>query len=240
MNKNKPLIIAHRGASAAAPENTRPAFELACSQGAAMIEIDVRCSADGVLVVFHDDAIRLRDGCERPVSSCRLTDLQAVDISGERVPTLAEVCDLARRRGVRLNLDIKQRGIMAEVVAMLRDYDLSHEVIISAFDAAPLYAVQHIAPEIARGYLMGTRSYHPLTRAREVWPFLHLRRVGAVAWHPSHELPLLRYLLPLVRRAGYAVNVWTVDDPQRMHKLVALGATGIITNNPVLARQTFT
>jgi glycerophosphoryl diester phosphodiesterase len=79
---------------------------------------------------------------------------------------------------------------------------------------------------------MGTSDWHPATRAREAWPLPHLRRAGAVAWHPAHTLPLLRFLLPLVRRAGYMVNVWTVDDPGRMRQLARWGATGIITNDP--------
>ncbi|MGB9633837.1 MAG: glycerophosphodiester phosphodiesterase, partial [Chloroflexaceae bacterium] len=78
---------------------------------------------------------------------------------------------------------------------------------------------------------------HPSVRARELWPFFALRAVEAVAWHPYYDLPCLDWLIPLVRRAGYQVNVWTVDEPERMRTLAALGATGIITNRPDLARQ---
>jgi glycerophosphoryl diester phosphodiesterase len=84
---------------------------------------------------------------------------------------------------------------------------------------------------------MGTDTYRPNVRARELWPFFALRSVEAVAWHPYHDLPAIERVLPLVRRAGYQVNAWTVDDPQRIRALVALGATGIITNRPDVARE---
>ena len=90
------LVIAHRGASAYAPENTIAAFELAHRQGADMIELDVQQSADGVLVVFHDDTTERWDGQKRLVTDCTLAELQALDIGGEKVITLAEACAFAR------------------------------------------------------------------------------------------------------------------------------------------------
>lgn len=233
-----PCIIAHRGASAAAPENTLPAFVLAQRLGADMIELDVQRAADGTLVVFHDATTERWDGRPRPVQHCSLAELRLLDIGGAEVPTLDEVCAFARDCGIALNVEIKQADCAAAVVALLRRYDLSQQVLVSSFYAAALRDAQQHAPEMARAYLMGTRSYHPTTRLRELWPFSHLRRVGARAWHPSDELPFLRWVLPLVRRAGYGVNVWTVDTPARMRQLVAWGATGIITNDPALARAT--
>ena len=86
------LVIAHRGASAYAPENTMPAFELAVRQGADMLELDVLRSADGALVVFHDDTTERWDGRRRLAAGCTLAELRQLDIGGERVATLAEVC----------------------------------------------------------------------------------------------------------------------------------------------------
>jgi glycerophosphoryl diester phosphodiesterase len=83
---------------------------------------------------------------------------------------------------------------------------------------------------------MGDDTYRPDVRLREAWPFPALRGVGAVAWHPSSQLPLLAWLIPRVRRAGYRVNVWTVDDVAVMRKLIALGVDGIITNTPDVLR----
>src|SRR5262249_55629247 len=92
------------------------------------------------------------------------------------------------------------------------------------------------SPHLPRAYLMGNDTYRPDVRLREAWPFPALRDVGALAWHPCRELPLLAWLVPRVRRAGYQINVWTVDDVAEMRKLIALGVDGIITNVPDVLR----
>jgi glycerophosphoryl diester phosphodiesterase len=84
---------------------------------------------------------------------------------------------------------------------------------------------------------MGNDTWRPDVRFREAWPFRALRRTGAAAWHPTAELPLINMLIPRVRRAGYRVNVWTVDDPAMMRGLIALGVDGIITNVPDVLRE---
>jgi glycerophosphoryl diester phosphodiesterase len=230
------LVIAHRGASAYAPENTIPAFELAVRQGADMLELDVQRTADGVLVVFHDDTTERWDGRKRLMSACTLAQLQALDIAGAQIATLAEVCAFARERGVRLNVEIKGLGIGASVAGMLHDERVEDLVLISSFEAGALREVAAVSPHLPRAYLMGHDTYRPDVRLREAWPFGALRRLGAAAWHPACELPLLAWIIPRVRRAGYAVNVWTVDDTVAMRQLIALGVDGIITNVPDVLR----
>jgi glycerophosphoryl diester phosphodiesterase len=228
------LIIAHRGASAEAPENTMAAFTLAHRQGADMIELDLLPTADGRLAVFHDETTERWDGRPRPVAACSLAELQQLDIGGERVPVLEEVLAFAAETGMALNLELKAAGMGARCAALLREFGVAEQVIVSSFYPAALHELRAVAPELRRAYLMGTRSYRPDVRAREFWPFFELRAVAASAWHPSDELPGLAQSLPLVRRAGYQVNVWTVDDPARMRALAALGASGIITNCPAV------
>jgi glycerophosphoryl diester phosphodiesterase len=230
------LVIAHRGASAYAPENTLPAFELALRQGADMLELDVQRSADGVLVVFHDDTTERWDGRRRLATACTLAELRALDIGGARVATLAEVCAFARERDVRLNVEIKGLGIGALVAHMLRDERVEDLVLISSFEAGALREVAAASPRLPRAYLMGNDTYRPDVRLREAWPFAALRRLDVAAWHPSRDLPLLTWLIPRVRRAGYAVNVWTVDDVAAMRRLIALGVDGIITDVPDVLR----
>jgi glycerophosphoryl diester phosphodiesterase len=231
-----PLVIAHRGASAYAPENTIPAFELAVRQGADMIELDVQRSADGVLVVFHDDTTERWDGQRRLAAACTLAELLALDIGGERVATLAEASAFARERGVRLNVELKAAGFGAEVVRMLRAERVEELVLISSFVEAALHESAAANPRIPRAYLMGNDTWRPDVRFREAWPFGALRRTKAVAWHPTIELPFVNMLIPRVRRADYQVNVWTVDDPAIMHTLIGLGVDGIITNVPDVLR----
>jgi glycerophosphoryl diester phosphodiesterase len=231
------LVIAHRGASAYAPENTLAAFELAVRQGADMIELDVQRSADGVLVVFHDETTERWDGRRRPAAMCTLAELRALDIGGERVATLAETCVFARERGTRLNVELKGAGFGADVAQMLRAERIDDLVLISSFVEAALHEFAAASPHIPRAYLMGNDTWRPDVRFREAWPFGALRRTGAAAWHPTSELPLVNMLIPRVRRAGFQVNVWTIDDPAIMRKLIALGVDGIITNVPDVLRE---
>lgn len=226
------LVIAHRGASAYAPENTLRAFELAARQGADMCELDVQRTADGVLVVFHDDTTARWEAQGRPVTHCTLADLRQLDIGGERVATLAEVCSFARERGMRLNVELKMRGIGADVVRLVHHERVSDQVLISSFWDEALAEIAAVAPGMPRALLMGIPTFRPDVRLRESWPFLDLKRVGAVAWHPAWQIPLLDHVAPIVRRAGYRVHVWTVNDPDDMRRFLVLGVDGIITDTP--------
>lgn len=230
------LVIAHRGASAYAPENTMPAFALAADQGADMIELDVQRSADGVLVIFHDATTERWDGRPTPVGALRLDDLRRIAIGDARIATLAEVCAFARERGLRMNVELKALGIGAQVARLLREERAEDLALISSFSAAALGEVAAASPQLPRAYLMGTYTYRPDVRLREGWPFPALRRAGASAWHPAYQLPLIDWLVPRVRRAGYRVNVWTVDDLMVMRRMVALGVDGIITDTPDVLR----
>jgi glycerophosphoryl diester phosphodiesterase len=231
------LVIAHRGASAYAPENTMPAFELAVRQGADMLELDVQRSSDGVLVIFHDHTTERWDGHQRLASACTLAELLALDIGGAKLATLAEVCVFAREQNVRLNVELKGVGFSADVARMLRAERVEELVLISSFAEQALMEFAAASPNLPRAYLMGTETYRPAVRLREGWPFNALRRTGSAAWHPAYQLPLLTWLIPRVHRAGFQVNVWTVDDIEWMRKLVQLGVDGIITNTPDVLRE---
>ena len=231
------LVIAHRGASAYAPENTLAAFELAAQQHADMIELDVQRTADGTLVVFHDDTTERWDGRARPVGECTLAELMALDIGGEKVATLAETCVFAREHHMRMNVELKAAGFGAAVAQMLRGERVEELVLISSFVEAALMEIAAASPALPRAYLMGTETYNPAVRIREGWPFGALQRTGSAAWHPAYELPLLTWLIPRVRKAGFQVNVWTVDNVAWMRKLVGLNVEGIITNTPDVLRR---
>lgn len=229
------LVIAHRGASAYAPENTMPAFELALRQGADMLELDVLRTADGVLAVFHDDTTERWDGSQRLVASCTLAELQALNIGGARVATLAEVCVFARTHQMRLNVELKGEGFSADVAHMLETEGVANLVLVSSFSEMALHAFAAASPQIPRAFLIDTDA-EPADDDLS-WPFAALQRIGARAWHPSSELRQLHRLIPHVQAAGYAVNVWTVDNRQTMRALIAAGVDGIITNTPDVLRQ---
>lgn len=226
------LNIGHRGASGYAPENTLRAFELARTQGAEMVELDVQRSSDGVLVVFHDDTTERWNGEKRLLSSYTFDEIRKLDIGGEQVATLEEVCAFARDTNMQLNVELKQPDIVAPSVALLRQFNIVDQTVVSSFYHEALVALQNEAPDVRGAYLMGERTLRPDVRAREFWPFFQLRQVGAYAWHPYFKLPMLEQIMPQVRRAGYQINVWTVNDPEIAKQLVDWGATGIITDLP--------
>ncbi|MEM7341668.1 MAG: glycerophosphodiester phosphodiesterase [Actinomycetota bacterium] len=215
-------IIGHRGASASHPENTIEAFRAAADQGAHGIELDVRRSADDVLVVFHD--AHLPDGrLVRNVTSAELPD---------QIPTLAEA--LAECHDLWVNIEIKnlpgdpdydaEMGSSVAVAGLIAAYDLPHGVLVSSFDIGNLDRIRSIDPSIEAGWLVWGETQPAVLIERTV---AH----GLQAIHP-HDLLVDRSFVQRARDAGLAVNVWTVDDPDRIRHLVELGVDGIITNDP--------
>lgn len=200
-----------------------------------MIEFDVRPTGDGAIVVFHDDTTERWNGRAESVGRLTLAQMQAIDLRGERAPTLDDVCAWARESGLLLNVEIKVAGIEAAVAQTIHRHGIAEQVIISSFDPAALQAMREVAPALARGVL--TDSSATPVAADPAWPLGALEDLGARAWHPSWRLPRLEALIPRVRQAGYAVNVWTVDDPAVMRRLLALDVEGIMTNRPALLAE---
>lgn len=231
------LVIAHRGASAYAPENTMPAFELAVQQKADMIELDVQRSVDAVLVVFHDTTTERWNGRQQLIKDYQFDELRMLDINGARIPTLTEVCAFAREQNIRLNIELKGTGMGAATVQIIRAEKVEDLVLISSFWADALMELASIAPHLSRAYLVGTRTYRPDIRLQEGWPFPMLKRMRATAWHPAYELPLLRMLVPQAHQRGYKVNVWTVNEPEMMQRMIKLEVDGIITDTPDVLRS---
>lgn len=230
-------VIAHRGASAYAPENTIAAFELAIQQGADMVELDVQRSADGTLIIFHDETTERWDGQRKLAIECSLDELRQLDIGGERIATLQETCEFAKSHSLALNVELKGFGIGADVCRILRETGVEELVLFSSFVPEALREVQAISPHIPRAYLMGTDTLRPKVRLRESWPLTALRQEEVQVWHPAYQIPFLSRVIPVVKRAGYGINVWTVNDPRRMRQLIELGVDGIITDTPDVLRR---
>ncbi len=238
-----PRIVAHRGGSAIAPENTMAAFRKAIELDADGIELDVHLTADARLVVIHDDSldrvanspIRIgRSGVDElrefDVGSW-FTSPDGADFSGERIPTLEEVLELAADAGLWVNVELKAGsrlypGIERETVKQIDRFGLSEKVVVSSFDHYSLREVKRENPAVAVGVLH-TSS---LIDAHE-----YASIVGADALHP-HAMVVDQGYVSGARGLGMAINVWTVNDAASAKMLAAAGVDSIITDDPALIR----
>jgi glycerophosphoryl diester phosphodiesterase len=227
-----PLVIAHRGASTSAPENTLAAFDLARRQGADGVELDVQTTRDGCAVVAHDRTLRRTTGDRRRVDAVALEELATLDcgswfdagFSGERIPPLDEALD--RLRGMRIvNIEMKGSSpdLVDAVIAAVRATATESSVLLSSFDHRLVLAALHKAPRIARATLV-----HPLDRGE---PSRAARAVGAAAIVLSRR-QLRRERIADARRHGLGVIVYTVDLRADIARCLAAGVDGIITNDP--------
>lgn len=239
-------IIAHRGACFDAPENSLEAFELALRQGADGIELDVHLSADGVPVVCHDGTTaRTTDG-DLAIASTRLDDLRALrQPNGERLPTLAEVADLVRGRGV-LDVELKSGGaaVARAVLEVLAATGTRQDALITSFDQGLIVATRAAGFTGRLGLLIGSRSLRPRQRAYETWPLRAVERTGADTLVIHHRLlhPPLRRAL---RARSFGCMLWTATEDEEkpveararmLRRAAALAPDGIIVGRVAEAR----
>lgn len=230
----KTLIYAHRGASGHAPENTMAAFKLAIEEGADGIELDVQMSADGKLVVIHDETLERTTSGQGLVSKHTYDQLRALDASftfahcrGETIPLLSQVLELLQPAGLELNIELKNGllpydGLEREVVRLVREYAMERQVVLSSFNH---YSVAHLAryaPDMETAILYEAGLYRP-------WEYA--AHVGARGLHPYF------YAAPpeIVRasqQAGLKIRPWTVNREEDFRRLALSGVDAIITDYP--------
>ena len=223
--QKRPLIIAHRGASADFPENSLDAFSGALQQGADWVELDVRRSKDGVLVVHHDAHLAGGD---------LIKDLDSNSLP-EGVPSLAEAFEASESMGVNIEIkhlpgepDFDEVDLVCEaVVGLVRAYRSTDKILVSSFDINAIDRIKETDPLIATGWLVAARSdgIQILDRASS-----H----NHSAINPWDDL-VDESLIEEAHSRGLNVNVWTVDDESRILQLSEWGVDGIITNFPSLA-----
>jgi glycerophosphoryl diester phosphodiesterase len=221
----RPLVLGHRGASAAAPENTLAAFERARELGADGVELDVRRTADGGLVVHHDAVL---PGLG-PVA-----DLRVSDLPGD-VPLLEAALDTLH--GLEIHVEIKNSPLepgfdpdertARDIVDLLRDRRGVDRVVVSSFTLATLDAVKALAAAIETAVLAPAL-------ADPEWVIDTALDRGHDGIHPE-DAAITPALVDRARDAGLAVRAWTIDDPARLTELAALGLDGIMTNEVELA-----
>ncbi|SIM61360.1 glycerophosphodiester phosphodiesterase [Micromonospora cremea] len=226
-------VIAHRGASAAAPENTLVAQEIARKGGADWIENDVQPSKDGVPFILHDGTVdRTTDGSGN-VRDLTAAQIKALDAGswfgpqyvGERVPTLSEQLADLRNRGGSLLLEIKGKHTRAEVatiIQVIRDEQMMGRVFVQSFEVDALRYTYELAPELPLGLLRSSLDADPVAISRE----LHL-----TAYNPDGNALLAKpeVVAPL-HAAGVAVMAWTMDSAGLWQRLERIGTDAVITN----------
>ena len=227
-----PLRIAHRGASGRglAPENTLAAFEKALDIGVDMLEIDVRVTGDGQLIVLHDPSLDRTTDCEGIVREMGLDEIRQADAGdGERVPILREVFDLARNRAPIL-LEIKSDFIAERVVQAIADAQIEEQVVVQSFNPQTVERVKRLAPHLPSSLLIGELPTTP-SRVRARRLVSQVLEVGANTlsiWHAT----LTPSLIEEMRKRGIAVWAWTVDEEITMRDLAMMGVQGVVTNYP--------
>lgn len=228
-----PLVIAHRGASAEAPENTIAAFELALEQGADAIAIDVRLSADEQPVVIAEEGLGPMADGGAPVSGRTVRELKRLDaggwwspgFKGQHVQTLQEVLERFRDR-TRFWIELGGRpGVEEHVVSMVEIYGVIDRAVVQSPDPAALARVQAMSPEI-RLALMVTRQT-PAPGMAEPGP--------AAAISLGRDL-VSEEAIGAIRRAGLGCYAWTVDEPAQADRLVDWCIDGIATGRPGAVR----
>ncbi|HHY78926.1 MAG TPA: glycerophosphodiester phosphodiesterase [Thermoanaerobacter sp.] len=231
----KPLVIAHRGDSRNAPENTLASFKRALEMGADGIELDVQLTKDGQLVVIHDERVdRTTDGIGF-VKDFTLKELKRLDagikfdkkFAGERIPTLNEVFELIGHKNFIINIEIKSGvvlypGIEEKLVEAIKDYDFEEKVVISSFNHYSLRDVKRIAPEFKIGLLYQCGLVEPWHMAI---------RMKAYSLHPFY-FNIIPELVEGCKKNNIKLFPWTVDRKEDMEMMIKAGVDAIITDDP--------
>jgi glycerophosphoryl diester phosphodiesterase len=245
----RPLVIAHRGGAGLWPENTLYGFERARALGVDVIETDVRATADGELVIFHDERLERTTNGAGPVGSLTLAELKRLDAayrfspdggrtfplrgSGISVPTLREV--FAALPHMRFNIEPKQAvpSIATPLCRLAREYGMTDRVLVASFSGAALGEFRRECPEVATSAATG-----------EVASLLTLHQAGLVASHSpamqALQVPeqagalrvLTRDFVEAAHGRNLRVHAWTVNAEADMRRLIDMGVDGVMTDYP--------
>ena len=240
-----PLIIAHRGDSAHAPENTLAAFAAALEVGADLVEFDVQLARDGQVVVIHDPSLDRTTSGRGRVGDLTLAEIRALSAgyperfgrayAGERVPTLAETLGLLRGRG-RIMVEIKGEavteaeadGIEARAINEVRKAQMARDVAFLSFDRRALLRCRKLAPEMPRGHLFSRASADEMVAGA--------REAGCDIVMPEKGL-LTTEVRDRVRGAALKLATWVVDEPEELRALARFDLYGVASNRPGVLQE---
>src|SRR5258708_25340749 len=227
------LVIAHRGASGHAPENTLSAFRKAVAHGASFIETDLHLSRDARCVAIHDSTVDQTTGGSGAVHDLTLAELRRLDagswfgseFAGEHIPTLEEILDFAKKHDVVFYLELKPSGSWGGEHALIGSLRESGEIprtVVISFDAGILDGLRKIEPTLMTGLLYDGQAEKPIERALEIGA-----RQLAVRGDLVTPALLIEARKKDLQRAG-----WTVNHPAHMRMLIDAGVDGIMSDYP--------
>ncbi|KEF36180.1 glycerophosphoryl diester phosphodiesterase [Schinkia azotoformans MEV2011] len=236
MEKIRPLVIAHRGASGEAPENTLAAFQLGLEQGCEGIELDIHLTKDGHLAVIHDENIKRTTNGEGIIGEMTTVELKKYDAGswfsnkykGEKIPLLEEVLDLVPKEIV-INIEIKNIpsfyvGIEEKLLDLLQRYDRIDQVIVSSFDHQCLYRLKKQNGNIKIGLLYFENVVDHVG-------FAKLFGLPVESLHPDQRALRADDVQKAIEN-GLKVFAWTCNSEKCMKRMIDYGVSGIITNYP--------
>ena len=225
------MVIAHRGASSYAPENTLAAFDLAIQMGVSHIELDVHFTRDGHVVVIHDDTVNRTTNGSGPVTSHALAALQGLDagswfggkFAGQRIPTFEEVLERYQGRA-HLHTEIKGHSahLSQRTADLVRRRGMAGQVTITSFQRTRLEEARAHAPELPCGWLVTEVSDATIAQARALGLNQLCPRANAVTPELVHRL----------HAKGFVVRAWGVATEDQMRQVVQAGADGMTVNFP--------
>jgi glycerophosphoryl diester phosphodiesterase len=235
---NVPVIAGHRGAAGLAPENTLPSFRKAVELGVRLLELDVRLSRDEEVVCFHDprlDRVTPAQGAVIERDWSELSELPVMPgafggaYPDAGIPRLEEV--LAHFPDCRFLVELKTDGdlpgsLVSRTLDVVGSADAEARCRIISFDQEALEAVRSLSPDLGIGVLANARAAGTLLD--------RALRVGAAAIHPPFSA-LDEELVRRANNAGFLLNAWTVNSPEEVRRLAALGVDEITTDHPDMA-----
>jgi glycerophosphoryl diester phosphodiesterase len=240
MDAYKPIILAHRGFSAKAPENTMTAFEAAKTAGADGIELDVQLSKDGKLVVIHDEHVERTTNGSGWVQDLTYEQLKKFDagswfgpsFQGERIPLLTDVLEWAYSNRMLVNIEFKNGRVLypeieKKTIQAVLDLKMLDQVLISSFNHYSLRLVKRLDPRFRIGLLYQDGL---------VQPWHYAKQMQAIAIHP-HFIQVISELVHGCHSNQIMVNTWTVNEMEDIRRMVDRKVDTIITNYPDRVRQ---
>jgi glycerophosphoryl diester phosphodiesterase len=238
----KPVIIAHRGASAYAPENTMSAFQKAFDLSADGIEFDVKCSRDGEMVIIHDQTLDRTTNGRGKVVETNLKELRSLDagssfssqFTGEKIPLLREVLEEFSKK-LLINIELTnyssiKDGLAQKAATLVKQMCVGESVVFSSFHPYNLIVTRRIVPNVAVALLALPGISGWISRSNV------MRWVSPEIIHPYYNDVDKRYV-EVQHRRNRKVNVWTINTEMEMKKLLKDHIDGIITDDPSLAKR---